>query len=171
VLSTLSHILYSSQESNIPQLTHSVVCRQDKWGSACSNLTISLTTRFVTVSNITFFPSGKSLSSAALALSRPLTTLRMPHSLSLKKPYHHTLCRYSAIFVSTPVVVVTQFHPLFMAMCYSESSPTLAEAAHNYCRSQETVLRARFSAIHLMQHQRLHCDERSYFCVMMICGN
>ena len=108
MLSTLSHILYSSQESNIPQLTHSVVCRQDKWRSTCSNRTVSLTTRFVTVfvSSITFFPSGKSLSSAALALSGPLTSLvplitfRTLHILSLKKPYHHTLCRYSAIFVS-----------------------------------------------------------------------
>jgi len=108
VLSTLPHILYSCQESNMPQWTHSVVCGQDKWRSACSNRTISLTTRFV--SSITLFPSGKSLSSSALALSRPLTslvphiTLGTQHNPSLKQPYHHTSCRYSAIFVSTPLL-------------------------------------------------------------------
>lgn len=67
----LSYILYS-QESNIPPLTHTVVCRQSKWVSARSNRNIRLTTRFVTVESH-FFRSGKSL--AALALFGKLTSV------------------------------------------------------------------------------------------------
>jgi len=84
-------------------------------GSACSNRTVSLTTRFFTVSvDYHSLPSGNSHSSAALALSGPLTplvpliSLRTPHRSFCERPYHRTISRSSTIFLSWLSCVVTQ---------------------------------------------------------------
>ena len=98
----------------------------------------------------TFYPSGKSLLFSSTGAVRT-TNITRPTYYTLdaaqsfvEKPQPSHLVTLLRHFCLDPLVVVTQFHPLFMAMRFSACSPTLAEDTHNHCRSQETVLRTRF---------------------------